>query len=112
MSKVSTEFVVYRDSEDGEEEIILEINGWAEPYVPANFRGHPDNWTPEEGGDTDIEEILYNGEPWEGTLTPSEESCACAQLAEALEGLHQAALENAAEARAEAKRERFYSDWD
>ena len=86
MSKVSTEFVVCRDSAEGEEEIILEINGWAEPLIPANFNGHPDNWYPEEGGDTEIEEVLYNGEPWDGVLTSSEESCARAQLAEELEG--------------------------
>ena len=25
-----------------------------QPYTPANFRGHPDNWSPEEGGETEL----------------------------------------------------------
>lgn len=27
---------------------------WGTPVVPANFNGHPDGWTPEEGGDLEI----------------------------------------------------------
>ena len=24
---------------------------YSTPYIPANLNGHPDNWTPPEGGD-------------------------------------------------------------
>ena len=30
-----------------------------EPYTPASFRGHPDSWTPAEGGEVDIGAVEY-----------------------------------------------------
>lgn len=45
--------------------VVTKINGikvwcdvYAEPYVPAYRGGHPDNWTPAEGGEIDIETVL------------------------------------------------------
>jgi hypothetical protein len=59
--------------ERGDEELELTITGHCTKYVPANFRGHPDNWAPAEGGDSEIEEILRDdGKPWSGKLTDIE----------------------------------------
>lgn len=45
--------------------VETDINGipvwcevYAEPYVPARLSGHPDSWTPAEGGEIDIEEVF------------------------------------------------------
>jgi len=72
MAKVYLEYTIYR-GEDEEEEIELEIHGYCTPYIPAKLSGHPDTWAPPEGGDSEIEEILLDGEPWDGHLTKSEE---------------------------------------
>lgn len=85
-------FIVVRD----DEEIELSIYGYGTPYVPDNFRGHPDNWCPSEGGDMDI---LYiedeaTGKASDITLTKEEEDEAIGALQDALE---QAVKEDAEE---------------
>lgn len=77
-----SEIVYYVDRDD--ESTTLEITGCCSEYVAANFRGHPDNWTPEEGGDCEIEEIIdeATGEPWEGRLTATEKRDVLKALAE------------------------------
>lgn len=91
---VEREVVV--DGEVDYEEIELEIEGVATPYVPARLSGHPDNWCPAEGGEVEIEHILLDGKPWDGELTDSER-----QYAE--EEILEAARLDAEEARAEAQ---------
>lgn len=36
------------------------------PYTPANLNGHPDNWTPPEGGEFEFNILDRNGRsaPW------------------------------------------------
>lgn len=58
MDTVTVSFTVERDDESGEtKEVKLEITGSHSPVVPARRGGHPDTWTPEEGGETEIENI-------------------------------------------------------
>lgn len=45
--------------------VDTDINGikvscdvYSEPYVPANKSGHPDSWTPAEGGEFFIENVF------------------------------------------------------
>ncbi len=80
--QVETTFCVERSirDEDGEHfynEYELIIRGDVDPYVPANFRGHPDNWTPPEGGSSCVEEVLIEvkgvEKRWTGKLTTEEE---------------------------------------
>lgn len=75
----STSISVWRD----EEEIELEVSGTIEPYTPAKMSGHPDTWYPEEGGEVEITEVLFNGIPWTGTLSEEEISQAKESLREA-----------------------------
>ena len=79
--QVEIEFFVYR----GEEEIALTIWGDVEPYVPANLSGHPDDWTPPEGGYSCVEAIFLNGRLWDGKLTAEERKDAEEVLYNALE---------------------------
>ena len=82
--QVTTVFYIERD----EKEIELYIQGWVIPYTPACLSGHPDNWTPEEGGDSDIEEIFLDEDctqPWEGKLTAKEKKDAERDLYRAME---------------------------
>lgn len=83
--QVEIEFYVYRGEGDDEEEIELTIVGDVEPYVPANLSGHPDTWSPPEGGSACVEGILLNGEPWSGKLTDKETKEAETMLYQALE---------------------------
>jgi len=80
--QVEIEFFVYRGDE---EEIELTIHGDVEPYVPANLRGHPDNWTPPEGGASCVEAVLLNGKLWDGKLTAKERKDAEEALYNALD---------------------------
>jgi hypothetical protein len=112
MSETSIEFYINRGEGDDEEEIELEIRGWAEPYVPAKLSGHPDTWEPPEGGGSGVEGIFLNGEPWKGKLTKKEEQEAESALAEKfLEDMRDAA-EYAAECKAEAMMDDYYDDYD
>lgn len=87
MHPVKITFYVERDEDDYE----LIVKGSAEPYVPPNFRGHPDNWSPAEGGDADVDEILIEVDGvlkrWTGVLTPEEEEEAREELLQALEDI-------------------------
>ena len=38
---------------------LIEVSYAMEPYTPASFRGHPDSWTPAEGGEVDIGAVEY-----------------------------------------------------
>lgn len=110
MSEVCIEFVIYR-GDDEEEEIVLEVRGNAEPYVPANFSGHPDNWSPPEGGCSDVEGVFLNGQLWGGTLTKKENELAQEMLTNQLIANIESAAEDAAEARAEAMMDDYYDDY-
>lgn len=99
--EVCIEFIVYRGESDDEEEIVLEIRGSAEPYVPANRRGHIDTWSPPEGGGSDVEGVFLNGQLWAGTLTKKEEKDVQEMLANQFIDNMEAAAEDAAEAKAE-----------
>lgn len=79
--QIKTEFVIER----GEEEIELTILGDVEPYIPANLSGHPDNWTPPEGGHACVEVVLLGDQLWDGELTSEEEKKAEEALFRALE---------------------------
>lgn len=83
-------YTVERD----EAEVELTIRGNCTEYVPANFSGHPDNWFPAEGGDSEIEKIVLaeTQKPWNGTLTEREEK-------EVLQFLCKQAEENIKEAK-------------
>ena len=76
--------------------VNLTINGLVEPYIPPRLSGHPDTWHPAEGGNVEIEEILFNGERWTGKLTTEERRAA-------EEDLRRQAQDDAEEARAEAQ---------
>ncbi len=104
MNQIEIEFCVERE----DDEIELTILGYAEPYVPANYRGHPDNWTPPEGGGSGVEDILLDGKPWSGTLTIEEEQRASEEIYHRFIDEQEAAYESAMEAKAEAMRE---DDW-
>lgn len=39
------------------EKCDVEVEGTVSKYVPASFRGHPDNWYPEEGGEVEITSV-------------------------------------------------------
>lgn len=82
--QVEIEFVIYRGDED-EEEIELTIQGYVEPYVPPNLWGHPDNWTPPEGGGAYVEQVFHNGKLWDGELTQKELEAAEIELYQAWE---------------------------
>lgn len=50
---------VEREDESGESvEIHLKVTGTHHEYVPARLHGHPDNSSPAEGGDTDIDDVI------------------------------------------------------
>lgn len=83
--EIEIKFFVYRGVGDDEEEIELTIIGDAEPYVSANLRGHPDNWTPPEGGHVCVEAVLLGGKPWDCKLTDKETKDAEAMLYQAME---------------------------
>lgn len=38
------------EDEDGDVIATVQVTALFEPYVPERRRGHPDNWTPAEGG--------------------------------------------------------------
>ena len=38
---------------------LIEVSYAMETYTPASFRGHPDSWTPAEGGEVEIGAIEY-----------------------------------------------------
>jgi hypothetical protein len=102
--QVQTVFYVERDGED----IELHIFGEAEPFVPGNRRGHPDHWTPDEGGYASVDGVYTDedgSEPWDDELTASEKSDAESALYEAFEEDARCAAEDAAVERAEAQRE-------
>ncbi len=68
--------------------VELTIEGNVEPSVPANFRGHPDNWAPAEGGESEITAITIKDEAgkakrWDGKLTSTESDDALEQLRDA-----------------------------
>jgi hypothetical protein len=44
----------------------VEVFYTGEAYTPANFGGHPDNWTPAEGGEIEIAAVEYEtcGRAW------------------------------------------------
>ncbi len=49
---------VEREDASGEShEIHLEVTGTHNPFVPARLHGHPENCSPAEGGDTEIENV-------------------------------------------------------
>lgn len=37
----------------------VEVTCFVDPYIPANMDGHPDTWTPAEGGEIELDEIWY-----------------------------------------------------
>jgi len=39
------------ENEDGDVIATVKVAAFFTPYVPEKRRGHPDNWTPAEGGD-------------------------------------------------------------
>jgi len=105
--EVQATIVVQRDDDDVE----LYIFGEAEPYCAGNRRGHPDNWTPDEGGAVCVEGIFLDEdakERWEGKLTNKEE----AEAEEALMHQLEEELRDRAETAAEAKAEAMLDDWD
>jgi len=78
MGQVVTTLCVERGGDDDYCEYELTIVGDVEPYIPANLSGHPDNWTPPEGGSSCVESVLVevNGvlKRWTGKLTAEEET--------------------------------------
>ncbi|KKN43553.1 hypothetical protein LCGC14_0702000 [marine sediment metagenome] len=108
MNETCIEFPIYRENEDeDEDEIVLDIRGSAEPYVPAKLSGHPDNCTPPEGGCAGVNRILLNGKPWDGTLTADEKEDA----EHALMDKYEEDVSSAAEAAAIAKYESMMDDY-
>jgi len=99
--------------ERGDDEIELYICGDAEPYTPARFSGHPDNWSPPEGGAACVEGIFLDEERkerWEGKLTKKEEEDAEQLLMDEFVESWRNAAEDAAEAKAEAMRDDYDCD--
>ena len=68
MSETEIIFCIERE----EDECELTITGDVEGYIPGNRRGHPDNWTPDEGRNSSIINIELDGKDWDGKLTAKE----------------------------------------
>lgn len=50
---------IERDDEAGEsQELEIELTGSVEEYRPARLHGHPDTWSPAEGGDVEVENAV------------------------------------------------------
>jgi hypothetical protein len=55
------------------EDIVVEVtvSGYVTPIIPARRSGHPDNWSPAEGGECENLTTTVNGQHFD--LTPNEE---------------------------------------
>lgn len=100
MSRYSAVEITFTIERDGEQ-IDLDIEGNVEPSTAASFRGNPDNWTPPEGGDTEVTSIACDGVAWDGKLTVSEEDDVHEALREQARSDWESAAEDAAVDRAE-----------
>jgi hypothetical protein len=49
------------EDEDGEILDTVQVTALFEPYVPERRRGHPDNWTPAEGGGFEGLDVFLDG---------------------------------------------------
>ncbi len=65
---------------EGLGELEIEVTGTCTPYIAARLSGHPDNWSPSEGGDVEDITATLDGQPYE--LTSAEEDKAAELLAE------------------------------
>ena len=109
--EVNTTILIQRDKI----EIELYVFGDAEPYTSPNFSGHPDDWTPGEGGVSCVEGVFLDKEcevRWTGTLTKEEISRAESALMGALEDGLRCSAESAAEDRAESMADDAAYDYD
>jgi hypothetical protein len=82
-------------------EIEVKVTGTAIPYTPARFRGHPDTWSPAEGGGIEDFEATVDGQPFE--LSRDEEERAVEALQERAADAAEADAEAWAEAEGEAR---------
>lgn len=70
--RVSANFSVERD----DQEIELVVRGSYSPGSPGKVWGPPEDCYPPEPAEVEIEEILKDGQPWDGQLTDEEEKAA------------------------------------
>ena len=77
--KVRAVIYVYRDGEDGEEEIEVSLVGHYTPGSPGRTYGPPEDCYPAEPEDVELEVALVDGKPFE--LTEHEEELALEELA-------------------------------
>ena len=73
------------ERDDVDTEIDLVVQGTVSKFIPARLYGPPEDCYPAEGGEVEITEVLCNGVPWMGTLTPGEIAMAEDRLAEKAE---------------------------
>lgn len=76
MPNVTTVLYVERD----DEELEVKVTGFVWSFVAGNRSGHPDTWTPDDGGEVEIDKVTLDGRPFE--LTPNERAKAEEKLAE------------------------------
>ena len=99
--------ITYSVERDGEE-IELTISGYCTKYVSARTSGRPENCSPAEGGDAEIEEIFCGSEPWDGELTGTEQE-------EIEQSLYEGAVQDTSSAEEDAAAERYEAQrkrWD
>src|SRR4051812_23038205 len=115
---ITTYMTIEREDASGtSREITLVVTGTVNAYVPARTYGDPDDCYPEEGGDSEIENVdvfikkgeapnpfayLFTDNP---ELTEKEEEQAKENLATAYENAVESAMEAAAEAAADYERD-------
>ena len=60
-ASIEIDFNEYVEDEETPNPGLIELflEGEVEPYIAANFSGHPDNWTPDEGGTACVHKVTY-----------------------------------------------------
>jgi hypothetical protein len=104
-NQITTTLIVQRDDQD----IEVEITGYAEPLVHGVFSGPPERCYPDEGGFAELEEAMVNGNHFE--LTQEEIAQAETLLYETYEDDMRGAAEMAAEAAFDDVDDLYYDEY-
>lgn len=101
-------FAVERDGS----EVAVIIRGTVTPFRRGRTWGHPDTWSPDEGGEIEIDSVCVDpgngidGAKWDGELTSAEAADVLDALRLAAENDDQDAREHEAECRYDDARDR------